>query len=36
MGDKIPPLKRRDGTTTSDKAEQAEELLSVFFPPCRL
>ncbi|KAF6525419.1 hypothetical protein HZS61_011214 [Fusarium oxysporum f. sp. conglutinans] len=33
MGDKIPPLKRRDGTTTSDKAEQAEELLSVFFPP---
>ncbi|RKK19029.1 hypothetical protein BFJ67_g17634, partial [Fusarium oxysporum f. sp. cepae] len=27
MGDKIPPLKRRDGTTTSDKAEQAEELL---------
>jgi hypothetical protein len=33
MGDKIPPLKRRYGTTTSDKAEQAEELLSVFFPP---
>ncbi|KAI7758835.1 hypothetical protein LZL87_013818 [Fusarium oxysporum] len=33
MGDKISPLKRRDGTTTSDKAEQAEELLSVFFPP---
>jgi hypothetical protein len=33
IGDKIPPLKRRDGTTTSDKAEQAEELLSVFFPP---
>jgi hypothetical protein len=33
MGDKIPPLKRREGTTTSDKVEQAEELLSVFFPP---
>ncbi|RKL11218.1 hypothetical protein BFJ70_g16427 [Fusarium oxysporum] len=33
MGDKIPPLKRRDGTTTSDKVEQAEELLSIFFPP---
>ncbi|OBS15371.1 hypothetical protein FPOA_13812 [Fusarium poae] len=33
MGDKIPPLKRRDGTTTTDKVEQAEELLSVFFPP---
>ncbi|KAF4334758.1 endonuclease exonuclease phosphatase [Fusarium beomiforme] len=33
MGDKIPPLKRRDGTTTSGEAEQAEELLSVFFPP---
>ncbi|KAF5260514.1 hypothetical protein FOXYS1_8829 [Fusarium oxysporum] len=33
MGDKIPPLERRDGTTTSDRAEEAEELLSVFFPP---
>jgi hypothetical protein len=33
MGDKIPPLKRREGTTTSDKVEQTEELLSVFFPP---
>ncbi|KAI8402270.1 hypothetical protein FOFC_17577 [Fusarium oxysporum] len=32
-GDKVPPLKRADGTTTQDKVEQAEELLSVFFPP---
>jgi hypothetical protein len=31
--DKIPPLTRRDGSTTEDKTEQAEELLSVFFPP---
>ncbi|KAJ3454423.1 hypothetical protein MRS44_018317 [Fusarium solani] len=31
--DKIPPLKRADGMTTQDKAEQAEELLSAFFPP---
>jgi endonuclease/exonuclease/phosphatase family metal-dependent hydrolase len=31
--DKIPPLTRRDGSTTKDKIEQAEELLSVFFPP---
>lgn len=31
--DKIPPLTRRDGSTTKDKSEQAEELLSVFFPP---
>jgi endonuclease/exonuclease/phosphatase family metal-dependent hydrolase/ribonuclease HI len=31
--DKIPPLTRQDGSTTKDKAEQAEELLSVFFPP---
>jgi hypothetical protein len=29
----VPPLKRADGTTTHDKVEQAEELLSVFFPP---
>jgi hypothetical protein len=33
MGDKIPPLKRRDGITMSDKVEQAEELLGVFFLP---
>ena len=31
--DKIPPLTRRDGSTTKDRTEQAEELLSVFFPP---
>jgi hypothetical protein len=36
MGNKIPPLKRRDRMTTSDKAEQAEELLSVFFTPLAL
>jgi hypothetical protein len=33
VSDKVSPLKRADGTTTQDKAEQAEELLSVFFPP---
>jgi hypothetical protein len=33
VGDKIPRLKRADGTTTQDKAEQAEELLTAFFPP---
>jgi hypothetical protein len=32
-GDKVPPLKRADGTTTQDKVEQVEELLSVFLPP---
>ena len=31
--DKIPPLTKRDGSTTKNKTEQAEELLSVFFPP---
>ncbi|KAJ3454576.1 hypothetical protein MRS44_013176 [Fusarium solani] len=31
--DKIPPLKRTDGTKARDKAEQAKELLSAFFPP---
>ena len=31
--DKIPPLTRRDGSSTRDKIEQAEELLSAFFPP---
>jgi hypothetical protein len=31
--DKILPLTRRNRSTTKDKAEQAEELLSVFFPP---
>ncbi|KAF4962820.1 hypothetical protein FSARC_9103 [Fusarium sarcochroum] len=32
-GDKVPPIKRGDGTITSDKAELTEELLSIFFPP---
>lgn len=31
--DKIPPLKRADGSSTNNKAEQAAELLSTFFPP---
>lgn len=29
----VPALRRTDGTTTSDFEEQAEELLSTFFPP---
>lgn len=31
--DKIPPLVRTDGTSTTDKTEQARELLATFFPP---
>jgi ribonuclease HI len=31
--DKIPSLKRGNGSSTRDKAEQAEELLGTFFPP---
>ncbi|KAK1837585.1 hypothetical protein CCHR01_19793, partial [Colletotrichum chrysophilum] len=31
--DKIPQLKRADGSQTGDAAEQAEQLLSTFFPP---
>jgi hypothetical protein len=31
--DKIPPLVRTDGSSTTDKAEQARELLATFFPP---
>ena len=31
--DKIPPLKRTDGSSTKDRAEQAVELLSTFCPP---
>jgi endonuclease/exonuclease/phosphatase family metal-dependent hydrolase len=31
--DKIPPLVRNNGTLTQDETEQAEELLSTFFPP---
>ena len=30
---KVPPLIRADGTTTIDHTEQAEELLTKFFPP---
>ncbi|KAJ6168143.1 hypothetical protein N7497_000986 [Penicillium chrysogenum] len=30
---KLPQLVRADGTTTADHVEQAEELLSKFFPP---
>ena len=33
MDDRVPPLKREDGSTTEDTVEQAEELLSTFFPP---
>lgn len=33
MDDKVPALKREDGSTTKDKVEQAEELLQTFFPP---
>jgi hypothetical protein len=31
--DKIPPLRRADGSSTKDKTEQAVELLTTFFPP---
>ncbi|KAL0929378.1 uncharacterized protein CTRU02_215544 [Colletotrichum truncatum] len=31
--DKIPQLIRADGSKTAEKGEQAEELLSTFFPP---
>ncbi|KJZ69825.1 hypothetical protein HIM_10778 [Hirsutella minnesotensis 3608] len=33
MSDKVPPLKKGDGTMTRDRAEQAEQLLDTFFPP---
>jgi hypothetical protein len=33
FSDKIPPLKKHDGSTTTDRTEQAEELLRIFFPP---
>ncbi|KJZ69858.1 hypothetical protein HIM_10758 [Hirsutella minnesotensis 3608] len=32
-GDKVQPLSKGDGSTTEDKADQADELLSAFFPP---
>ena len=31
-GDKVPPLRKGDGSTTKDKADQVDELLSAFFP----
>ncbi len=31
--DKIPPLVRTDGSSTTDNTEQARELLATFFPP---
>ena len=31
--DKIPPLKKSDGSVTQEKSEQAVELLKTFFPP---
>ena len=31
--EKIPQLVKLDGTTTADHKEQAEELLTNFFPP---
>ena len=31
--DKIPPLKRGDGSMTQEKKEQAAQLLQTFFPP---
>ncbi|KJZ71557.1 hypothetical protein HIM_09026 [Hirsutella minnesotensis 3608] len=33
MDDKVPPLRRTDGSVTKGKGEQAEELLDTFFPP---
>ncbi|KJZ72791.1 hypothetical protein HIM_07735 [Hirsutella minnesotensis 3608] len=32
-GDKVPPLRKGDGSTTKDKADQVDELLGTFFPP---
>ncbi|KJZ69202.1 hypothetical protein HIM_11402 [Hirsutella minnesotensis 3608] len=32
-GDRVPPLRKGDGSTTEDKADQADELLTAFFPP---
>ena len=33
ISDKVPPLTRQDGFVTEGKAEQARELLGVFFLP---
>ncbi|PHH88289.1 hypothetical protein CDD83_7719 [Cordyceps sp. RAO-2017] len=32
-GDKVPPLRKGGGSTTEDKADQADDLLRAFFPP---
>ncbi|KAM4067345.1 endonuclease-reverse transcriptase domain-containing protein [Hirsutella rhossiliensis] len=33
VDDRVPPLRRADGSITEGKGEQAEELLCTFFPP---
>ncbi|KJK85276.1 hypothetical protein H633G_10887 [Metarhizium anisopliae BRIP 53284] len=33
VGEKVPPLSKADGTVTTDRQDQAEELLRTFFPP---
>jgi len=33
MSDRVPPLKKADGTRTGNRPEQAEQLLDAFFPP---
>ncbi|KID81061.1 Endonuclease/exonuclease/phosphatase [Metarhizium guizhouense ARSEF 977] len=33
VGEKVPPLSKADGTLTTDRQDQAEELLRTFFPP---
>ncbi|KAK4065821.1 hypothetical protein Purlil1_14014 [Purpureocillium lilacinum] len=33
MSDKVPPLRRVDSTTTTNRAKQSEHLLETFFPP---
>ncbi|KAJ6438998.1 hypothetical protein O9K51_08401 [Purpureocillium lavendulum] len=33
MSDKVPPLKKGDGTVTRNRVEAAEQLLDTFFPP---
>ncbi|KAM4056517.1 endonuclease-reverse transcriptase domain-containing protein [Hirsutella rhossiliensis] len=33
VDDRVPPLRRTDGSITEGKGEQAEELLCTFFPP---
>ncbi|KID81499.1 Endonuclease/exonuclease/phosphatase [Metarhizium guizhouense ARSEF 977] len=33
VGEKVPPLSKADGTLTTDRQDQAKELLRTFFPP---